>query len=198
MAVLNDFQVNGLFPSIVGGTGVGAPVKYFPRLLGASIGVQSVAPSAASAAGQLVVPGNYELNGQWFDVLAAGYILAGNSDSSTNVEVALYAQTSTTLTSPTYYKIATTGAVAMPYSNTYYSWGLKVQLIGETLSGVVRGLQKSVVGSATWSSEATLTANLSSVNFGSATPFGLVVGVTFTQSDAKNSAGLLQFQITRD
>ncbi len=196
MAVLNDFQVNGLFPSIVGG--LGTPVKYFPRLLGASIGVQSVAPSAASAAGQLVVPGNYELNGQWFGVLAAGYILAGNSDSSTNVEVALYAQISTTLTSPIYTKIATTGAVAMPYSNTYYSWGLKVQLIGETLSGVVRGLQKSVVGSATWSSEATLTANLSSVNFGSATPFGLVVGVTFTQSDAKNSAGLLQFQITRD
>jgi hypothetical protein len=193
MSVINDFQVNGLFPATVGGSG--SVVKYFPRLLGTSIGVESVAPSATNANGQLVVNGNNALNGQWFEVLIGGNILAGNSDSSTNVEVALYAQTSTVLTSPTYTKIATTGAVSMPFSNTNYVFALKVQLIGDSASGVVRGLQKSVVGSAAWSSEATLTANLSGVNFGSQAPFGLVVGVTFTDSDAANLASLYQFQI---
>lgn len=212
MAVINDFQVNGMFPSVVGGTG--ATVKYFPRLLGTSIGVQSVAPSATSAVGQLAVPGGNELNGQWFDVQCGGNIIAGNSDSSTNVEVALYAQTSAVLTSPAYTKIATTGPVGMPYSNQAYGWGLRVQLLGENKSGVVRGLQQSYVGSAAFSVPATLTASLSNINFlsgasaalqatsggagtagGYMVAFGLVVGVTFTDSDAANSASLYQFTI---
>src|SRR5580698_109665 len=104
MAVLNDFQCNGLFPSVVGGNSTS--VLYFPRLLGSSIGVQSVAPSATSAAGQLVVPGFNELNGQLFTVRAAGNFGSDTGDASGTVAVQLYANTGT-VTSPIYTSIAT-------------------------------------------------------------------------------------------
>ena len=193
MAVGNDFQVNGLFPATVGGTG--STVKYFPRLLGSSIGVESVAPSATSAAGQLVVPGNNVLNGQWFDVEVGGSILSGVADSSVTVKASLYAQTSATLTSPSYTEIATTGFLTAPLEQTSYTFGLSVRLLGSTASGVVRGFQSGIMG-ANNVSLANLTNNLSGVNFGNAVPFGLVVGVTFSNSDAGNSASLYQFQIT--
>ncbi len=191
MSVINDFQVNGLFPSTVGGSGTA--IKYFPRLLGSSIGVDSVAPSATSAAGQLVVNGNNALNGQWFDVFAGGDVVSGAADSSVTVEVALYANTGT-VTSPSYTKIATTAAQTASLTGTSYNWSIKCALFGTTASGVVRGTQYSILGT-TQSALASLTANLSGINFGNATPFGLVVGVTFGSSDASNSAAMNQFQI---
>ena len=45
MSVFADFQVNGLFPSTVGG--LGATVKYFPRILGSSIGATPATPSSS-------------------------------------------------------------------------------------------------------------------------------------------------------
>ncbi len=194
MSVINDFAVNGLFPSVVGGSGTA--IKYFPRLLGSSIGVQSVAPSATSAAGQLVVPGNNELNGQWFNVLIGGDIVSGAADSSVTAEVALYANVGT-VTSPSYTKIATTGVQTAPLTGTSYNFALKVSMQGTTASGVVRGNQYSILGT-NQNAYAALTASLSSINFGNATPFGLVVGVTFGTSDAANSASLNQFQITAE
>src|SRR5271157_160085 len=190
MAVLNDFQVNGLFPAVVGGTG--ASVKYFPRLLGASIGVQSVAPSGSSSVGQLVVLGNNELKGQGFDVVIGGDILAGSADSSDVETIGLYAQTSTTST-PSYSAITTVTGVA-PYSAGHVPFGLKVSLNGSTLSGIVRGSATGFIGSSTLETPTSVTA-LSGINFGNATPFGLVVGVTFGTSNASNSANLYQFQI---
>jgi hypothetical protein len=188
---LNDFQVNGLFPSTVGGTGT--TVKYFPRLLGTSIGVESTAPSATSAAGQLVVPGNGVLNGQNFDVQVGGEITSGVSDSSVTVQVALYANTGT-VSSPSYTMIATTGNVVAPLESTSYNFNMKVSLFGTTASGVVRGTQYSILGT-TQNALAALTNNLSGINFSNAAPFGLVVGVTFNSSDAGNSAALYQFQV---
>lgn len=192
MSVLNDFQVNGLFPSTVGGSGT--TVKYFPRLLGSSIGVESVAPSASSQKGQLVVPGFNELNGQWFDVLVGGDIVSGSADSSVTAEVALYAQTSADGVAPSYTKIATTGAVTASLTGTSYNFAIKCSLFGTTASGNVRGTQYSILGT-TQNATASLTNNLSSINFGNANPFGLVVGVTFGSSDAANAAALNQFQI---
>lgn len=192
MSVINDFGVNGLNPSVVGGTGTA--VKYFPRLLGSSIGVESVAPSATSSNGQLVVNGFSELNAQWFKVSVGGDILSGVADSSVTVEVALYANTAALGVAPSYTKIATTGALTAPLANTSYAFGLDVDLLGDTASGVVRGFQRGIFGANNIAS-ASLTNNLSSINMGSQAPFGLVVGVTFGSSDAGNSANLRQFQI---
>lgn len=192
MSVINDFGVNGLNPSVVGGTGTS--VKYFPRLLGTSIGVESVAPSATSSNGQLVVNGFSELNAQWFKVSVGGDILSGVADSSVTVEVALYANTAALGVAPSYTKIATTGALTAPLANTSYAFGLDVDLLGDTASGVVRGFQRGIFGANNIAS-ASLTNNLSSINMGSQAPFGLVVGVTFGSSDAGNSANLRQFQI---
>jgi len=194
MSVINDFLVNGLNPSTVGGTGT--TVKYFPRLFG-GFDVQSTAPSASSAVGQLVVPGNSTLNGQWFNALVGGNIQSGVADSSVTVEVALYAQTSATLSSPSYTKLATTVALTAPLASPYYSFALKVSLFGDSKSGVVRGSQYAILG-ANNVTTASLTNNLSGINFASAVPFGMVVGVTFTNTDAGNNANLYQFQITAE
>lgn len=192
MSVINDFAVNGTFPATVGGTGTA--VKYFPRLLGSSIGVESVAPSATSSKGQLVVPGFNELNGQWFDVFCGGDIVSGAADSSVTATVILYAQTAADGATPSYTAIASTGAVTASLTGTSYNWSIKASLFGTTASGVVRGTQYSILGT-TQNALAALTNNLSSINFGNATPFGLVVGVTFGSSDASNSAAMNQFQI---
>lgn len=193
MSVINDFQVNGLNPSVVGGTGT--TVKYFPRLLGSSIGVESVAPSATSSAGQLVVNGFSILNAQWFRVQVGGEIVSGVSDSSVTAEIALYAQTAAANAVPVYTKIATTGALTAPLASTAFAFGLDVDLLGDTASGVVRGFQRAIFGANNIAS-ASLTNNLSGINMGAAVPFGLVVGVTFGSSDAGNSASLRQFQIS--
>ena len=192
MSVINDYGVNGLNPSTVGGSG--ATPKYFPRLLGSSIGVESVAPSATSSNGQLVVNGFSQLNAQWFKVSVGGDVLSGVSDSSVTVEVALYANTAALGAAPSYTKIATTGALTAPLANTNFAFGLDVDILGDTASGVVRGFQRGIFGANNIAS-ASLTNNLSGINMGSQAPFGLVVGVTFGSSDAANAASLRQFQI---
>jgi hypothetical protein len=196
MSVINDFQVNGLFPSVVGG--IGTSVKYFPRILGTAgpNGGQSVAPSATSAAGQLVVPGNSELNGQWFSVAVGASYGSDTGDPSGTVELALYANTGS-VSSPSYTKIATTGAKA-PNLAAAGQAALYVQLFGDSKSGLVRGIQESINPDGTVTTSAALTANLSGINMGAALPFGLVVGVTFATSDASNTASLYQFQIVAE
>jgi len=191
MSVINDFLVNGLNPSTVGGAG--STVKYFPRLFG-GFNVESTAPSATSNAGQLVVPGNSALEAQWFDVLVGGSILSGVADSSVTAKVSLYAQTAAAGATPSYTEIATTGFFTAPLEQTSYAFALKVQLFGSTKSGVVRGFQSGIFG-ANNIAAGNLTNNLSGVSMASSTPFGLVVGVTFSNSDAGNAASLNQFQI---
>jgi hypothetical protein len=195
MAVLNDFQCNGLFPSVVGGNSTS--VLYFPRLLGSSIGVQSVAPSATSAAGQLVVPGFNELNGQLFTVRAAGNFGSDTGDASGTVTVQLYANTGT-VTSPIYTSIATTGAVVPGFASAE-PWALTATMQGDTLSGLCGGSYTAFVGGQkAGSSGQNTTVALNGINFGSAVPFGLVVGVTFGTGNSTNKASLFQFQITQE
>src|SRR5579863_6063695 len=100
MSVIADFQVSGINPSIVGGTGSTSLPKLFPRLLGPSIGVAPTTPTylsstSGNANGQLLVPGNGELDGQFFDVLIAGSYSADEVDASPTVQVLLYANTGT-------------------------------------------------------------------------------------------------------
>src|SRR5438445_5405719 len=103
MSVIADFGVSGLFPSNVGG--VGAAVKYFPRLLASSIGAASLTPSATNATGQLVVKGLNQLNGQRFKVVACGDVLPFTG--GINYNVLLQANVGT-VAAPSYVTIAST------------------------------------------------------------------------------------------
>lgn len=198
MPVLNDFQVSGQFPATI--STLGTSTVYFPRLLGASIGVESVAPSATSAKGQLVVPGFNELNGQNFRVLIGGSVVGGAAAPSTNVTIILRANTGTEST-PSYTTIASTGAVALNplLDGVAENFLMNVELFGTNASGIVQGTQYSQL-STTRVERAALTANLSGRDFSSSTPFGLVIGVTFSvaSTGAANVATLNQFQITAD
>jgi hypothetical protein len=199
MTVIGDFQAGVLSPSIV--STLSTSQQYFPRVLGTNgpNGGQSTAPSATSAAGQLAIPGNSELNGQNFSVLIGGSVVAGAADSSTNVTIILRANVGT-VASPTYTTIASTGAVALnPIADgVAENFFMKVDLFGTTASGIVSGTQTSTL-STTRVAAGALTADLSSINFGSAVPFGLVVGVLFSvaQTAAPNVASLNQFQLVQ-
>lgn len=203
MSVFADFQVSGLFPSIVGGTGTA--IKYFPRILGTSGpgGGQSVAPSATSAAGQLVVPANGEVNGQNLRVQIAGDVL--NFTGGTTYNVTLSGNTGT-VAAPNYVVLASTGAVGAA-NTARASFNLDVVLFGTTLAGNVGGYYNSVTqtpaGVQTSKAQAALDNPLTGVNFnagqsspaGNGIAFGLVVAVTFATSVASNAANLYQFQI---
>lgn len=199
MSVIRDFQVSALYPSIVGGTGTA--VKYFPRVLGASIGNQSTTPSTASAVGQLDVPAMSELDGEQFEVTLGLTFGSDTGSPSGTVTLGLYAQTSATPTSPTYTAIGTSGALT-PNLAAAGDILLKFTLFGSTKSGLVQGIKSGV-----WQGgiiAAAATTNLSGITFSGAglglpsagIAFGLVAGVTFGTSDATNTARLTQFQIS--
>lgn len=194
MVVLNDFQVNGLNPSVV--SAASSSVQYFPRLLGTSIGVQSVAPSATSAVGQLAVPGSSRLNGQKFTVIAAGTVVSGSGAPSETFTVRLYANTGT-LTSPSYTILAasSTNALNPTVDGVVNNWYLQVDLLGDSASGIVGGAQSGNYSGAISPASGVLTNNLSGINFASEPPFGLVVGVQFNSANSGNIAKLYQFQL---
>ena len=212
MGVVVDYQVAGNNPSVVGGTGVA--IKYFPRLLGSSIGVQSVAPSATSAVGQLAVPGYNILNGQNFGVFAAGNIGSDLGDPSGTFSVLVQAQTSANLAAPKYITLASIAATVPGFSGGN-SWSIKLSLYGDTTSGIVGGSFTSYVNGVKVGTPPTNSTNvLTGINFnnnvgslasasggaGSQSgqpPFGLVVGVQFGTSDPTNIANLYQFQLVQ-
>jgi len=208
MAVERDFLVNGLNPSSVGGTGV--TVKYFPRLLSASayplLGTSPSTPSSTNPAGMLVVPAQNELNGQEFRVVAVGNYLMGASAGSETVTIALYAVTGS-LASPVYTAIASTGAVT-PTPNVdgiQHSWRLSAKVSGDTLSGILGGSYEAFDNGVLQNSTPKQTVAVSgldfsvgNVNLGIGVVLGLVIGVTFSVSNASNAAKMYEFQIQKD
>jgi hypothetical protein len=220
MSVLADFQVSGLFPSVVGGTGTAQ--KFFPRLLGSTIGAVPLTPSLTSSVGQLVLPGMSVLNGQIFKVKATGDVLAFTGGGTYTVTVS--ANSALPGATPVYVALASTGAITLA-SATKTVWGLDITMFGSTNSGQLAGFYDSVttVAAGTQAAKARSATGLDSiltnatVNFngliptglstasggpgsqsGTAYPFGLVVGVTFSVSLAQNTASLYQFQVICD
>lgn len=191
-----DFGVNGAHPSTVGGTGTA--VKYFPRLIGPSIGMAPTTPSSTSALGALFLPGHNAFNNQLFEMFVAGTTGPESGDPSGTVSVQVYAVTGT-LTAPVYTSIATIAAVA-PLVAAAQSWAIKLNLFGSTGSGTLGGnyvpYKNGVQGTS-----ATTTTVISGLDFNLGNPglngavVGLVVGVTFGTSDATNTAKLYQFTI---
>ena len=199
MSTVLDFQVNGLNPSIVGGTGMS--VKYFQRLLGASIGVQGTNISSTNAAGALFLPAGNVYNGQILDVYAAGSFGSDTGDPSGTVTVKLYAVTGTAA-SPIYTALASTTAF-VPTFAAAESFAIKATLFGNTKSGVLGGSYAAYVqGALNNSTPKTSDAVITGLDFGAGNPslqqgavLGFVMGVTFGTSDASNTASLTQFQI---
>lgn len=203
MSVIADFQVNGLNPSTVGGLGTTA--KYFPRILGTAGpgGGFSAAPSATSAAGQLMVPAFGEVQGQAFSVRAAGDVLPFTGGGTVTID--LVANTGT-VASPSYAAIASTGAVTLA-SATPVNWFLHADLIGTNNSGATPGLLSGNFYGSVNNTLVDLTAITNpptGLDFVKGQPvgsggqggvFGLVVRVTFNTSLAQNFARLYQFQV---
>jgi hypothetical protein len=199
--VLADFQVGPNNPSIIDfsqlilSTHLLTSIVYFPRPLGANVGVQSTTPSATSAVGQLVVPGLNELNGQPFNIHVGGDFGSDTGDASGTVTVALYASIGT-VAFPTYTQIATTGAVVPGFASAE-PWSFNVMMQGTTSSGLCGGAYTAMVGGQKVGAANQSTPVLSGINFGASVPFGLVVGVTFGTGNSTNKARLLQFNLTQ-
>lgn len=207
MQVIQDFGVNGSFPSTVGG--LGSTIKYFGRNVAFNAGASwtsPLVPSTTNAKGLMLVPGDNKLNGQPFDVVASGDFTPGAAAGSETVTLVIQAVTGT-LASPVYTTLASSGAFAPGVDGIAYNFLLKASLLGSNNSGIVGGVQLSLVNN-TYSAAAALANSLTGISFGvSGTspnqvpgalggPFGLVVGVTFSGSNALNAANLYQFSLS--
>lgn len=192
--VIANLLVGPNNPSTIGGTAGTSTVRYFPAPPGASIGTQNATPSSTSAVGQLAVPGSGVLNGQPFNVIAAGDITAGAGGGSTTITVGLYAQTSAVLTSPSYTTLGSAAFAAEIADGVAYPFYMNFLMQGTTLSGIVQGTKFILIDNVVEQATAAMTA-LSGINFSNVIPFGLVVGVTFGTSESGNQANLNHFSI---
>jgi hypothetical protein len=199
MSNVLDFQVSGSSPSKVGG--LGTTVKYFPRLLGPSIGVAPSTPSSTSAAGALMLPAQNVYNGQSFNVIASGSFGNDSGDPSGTVTVNLYAVTGT-FAVPVYTNIATTGAITPFYA--IEPWGIEAQLLGVSsgANGLLLGSYSNIKRVNTTQSLTAQTSIVTGLDFNAGNPalqqgavLGFVVGVLFGTTDATNTASLNEFTI---
>jgi len=208
MFVIQDFGVNGGFPSTVGGTGTS--VKYFGRNAAFAAGAtwtSPATPSSTNASGLMVVPGDLKLNGQLLEVVAAGAFFPSSAiSSSETVTVGVYAVTGT-ITSPTYTLLGDSTAFAPGVDGLWYNYSFDILLQGNNDSGIVGGVYSAIVNNTVTRNNVALSNSLTGISFGQngvvngvpgalGGPFGLVVGVTFSQSDAANKAKLYEFSIS--
>jgi hypothetical protein len=206
---ITNLLINGLNPVTVGGTGTA--IKYFPYLPGASIGV------ASTKSGFLMIPGNAEANAQRMEVRAVGNFSIGNNApaASPAVTLALYPVTfpdqiasiansnanqqntaSTAVIGATAI-VSQTFAAASDKVGTAQPWSLSAVLAGDSLSGLVQLVGGDIVMDGTAGTvTAGLVSGLSGINFSNVVPFALVIGVTFSVSDAAASANMYQFQLS--
>lgn len=199
-----NWQITGINPSSVGGTGTTA--KYFPAPSG-QINVTGTAPSSTSAAGQLAVPGGNRLNGQTFKIKAAGNFEVGSGGACPNVLIEVVANTGT-ITSPTYTVIMTSGQItAQNLTGTFYDWYFDADVSGSNGSGLLQGRYSCVADATVLRNNVTLTNTLSGLVFGPTNNqnapnalgtdpvFGLLTRVTFSVSEPGNNANMYEFAI---
>ena len=207
MSIFADFQVSGQNPSTV--SGQGTLPKYFPRVLGSSIGTPSVGPSASVAAGQLLIPAANAVHGTQFKVRIGGDITLGTTGNP-SITIDLVANTNTNSTAtPNWVAIASTGLIQSLPALTPLNWLLETTLFGDNNTGLLSGyfigsLNNTNVPN---NSLTAITNPPSGLNFvkGQSGPgavpgavIGLAVRATFGVSLDQNTARLTQFQITAD
>jgi len=199
--VIANLLINGAGGITVGGTGI--TTKYFPAVPGASIGVASVNN------GYLLVPANNAVNGQRLAIRATGNFAVGDiTGACPTVTIGLYPVTFTGgLSTASINSTAILSAVvtAQTNINALYPWALTADLAGDSGSGLVQVLSGAVVADGVnTSATAGLVTGLTKINFapgaslpssGQVAPFGLVVGVTFSISEAGNTATMYQFDM---
>lgn len=193
MQAITNLLINGVSPVTVGGTGI--TVKYFPKAPGASIGV------ASSSNGYLYAPDSLKLNGQQFQVKAAGNFTVGSgAASSPIVTVALYPVTFAGNVPSGTATISATPVVSQSLAAAsdlvgYYPWAIRADLMGDNNSGILQLItgNAAIDGINTNNNPTASATVLSGVNFNSPVPFAFVVGVTFSVSDPGALANMYQF-----
>lgn len=183
--------INGVSGVSVGGTGTG--LKAFPSIPGPSIGVASTNPMI------LAVPGGSSMNGQRLNAFASGNFAVGAGGACPTFLVGLYPVTYVG-TVPTIGATAIVSATttAQTNLNQAYPWSISVDLVGDTLSGLVQqtGGTLALDGTITSVTGRTVTG-LSSINYNNPAPFGLAVQVSWSVSETGNTSTMYQFCIAQ-
>ena len=194
MQIVANLLVNGAVGVTVGGSSTS--VQYFPAVPGASIGV------ASPNYGIIAVPGSGRANGQNLSVRAVGNAVAPNDGTSPTFTVGLYAVINPSIvsnamnlpTSPSVVSLAVpTPHAAAGLGITPFPWNFNAILNADTASGILQGTYSVQIDNA-----APVTGQISSqsgINMGNTIPFALLIGVTFSQSSAQNSATMFQFSL---
>lgn len=200
MSILLSTQLNisGSNPSVVTGSpGTGGVTQYFP-VGNTSPGIPSNFTPVNN--GYIAPPGNNAVNGQIIRVKAAGDFTTGSQTPSPTVTVGLYGVTfagNTPSGTPTISSTAFISGVYFPSfgnSGGIYPWGLRVDLMGDTNSGLVQSTSGYLTmdGTALSFSPA---VGLSNINMGVLVPFALVVGITLNTADPTAVANMYQFRL---
>jgi len=196
--VIANLLANGVTGSVVGGTGT--TIKYFPSIPGASIGV------ASTNNGYILMPANNAVNGQRLNFTATGNFAVGDiTGACPTVTLGVYPVTFTGgLSTAVIGSTAIVSAVSTTQANinALYPWALQLDFAGDTGSGLVQKLSgQLVMDGVSTSVTAGLITGLTGINYapgstlpasGQVAPFGLVVGVTFSISEAGNTATMYQ------
>lgn len=214
MEVFADSGVRGATPSIVGGTGT--TTKIFPSLLGPNFNVGAFnlggalgpigsggtvpSPNTATPAALLIAPAARILEGQEFEVRAAGTIYIHGTSPTFNFLL----QAGTSFTSGSNTTMATMHTAISLTTAAQYPFCFDAMFQGDSISGLLQCVEAAFTVDGTpfelnanarsdtnYVSPTTLTG----VKFTGVSPsLSLVFGVTFSVSDALNIANLTQFQ----
>ena len=210
--VVTNLLINGLNPATLGGTGTA--IKYFPNQPGVSIGQAST--KSPQGAGVLFAPGNGEANGQRMSIRASGNITISGDTSSPNITLGLYpvsyAGTVGTIGATAILsQVLTASGTTEPFA--VLPWCLSADIVADGLvaqqvqagpqfgnggSGIamlVAGFSQIDV-TASGQQSGVVISGLSNLNMNAAIPFGLVVGITFSQSSSANAANMYQFDLS--
>lgn len=171
MNIVSSLLITGASPVTVGGTG--ATLKFFP----------SVAGTTPLKRGCVYCPGESRANGQRLYVRASG-----NFRSAAALSIGLYAVTSPSsspllLGSDAFNGCAFTGP-----------WMFSAELAGDSDSGIVQGIFSMQCVEHTNSLLRPLNV-MRNINFKDDIPYALAMGVMFSNSDAKNTASMFQFDL---
>ena len=195
MQTVTNLLINGAAGVTVGGTG--ATIKYFPAVPGASIGV------ANNNYGWLFVPGTNRANGQSLRVIASGVATldAAGSPSATFTLAAAKNLTSkyNPNAQPSAAPAVSLTAIAAPVHAASgllgsFPWSFEANLNADSTSGILQGRFTSVIDGVV-ENDNTATTLVTGVDMSQPTPLGFVFGVTFSVSEAGNSATMYQFSL---
>jgi hypothetical protein len=214
MGVIEKYLVSTSNPSIVGGTGT--TIKYFssnpPQSLWNSgvAGVNSpitatqlgATPSSTSANGQLSFDSvAYKLQGGRFRMYASGSAVAtGTPTVTATVQI-----NTGTIASPSYATFLNGVASNAVVTTVPIAWSCFADLFYDPTSATLSGFQSYTYANATGGGTdktqiPVALTTVASVTAGGlySTQFGFVVGITFSVSNAANSASLYEFKIVQD